>query len=90
MGGDFWTFVIQWVHSLDPTYQFHEFRAWTNTDDTAEGTLTDEGWTVPFNEAEAILYSDWTDEDLDGVPDVLDWFGTVSFTVRITRSPHVA
>ena len=96
MGNDFWRFVIQWGKP-DP-YEFYELKACTdpltNWDGDPEGTLSDEGWVVPFNGtegAEAMLYSDWTDEDpIDGVPDNYDWKGPVSFTVKITREPAVA
>ena len=68
-----------------------ELTAWTNKDYALEGELSEEeGWTVPFNGAEAILFSSWIDDDGDGMPDVLDWTGSLSFTVEITRSPHVA
>ena len=65
-------------------------------DPEPEGTLDDEeGWLVEFigaEGAEAILYSyaDWIDADNDGVPANHSWRGPVSFTIKITRSPHVA
>lgn len=91
-GKDFWRVYIHWVVNPDPnSYAFYEFRAWTNRDYNLEGTLSEEeGWVIPFNGADAILFSDWTDDDADGVPDNYDWMGTVSFTVRIARSLPVA
>jgi hypothetical protein len=98
MGNDFWIFVILWVLNPGPQDpEFFELEACTdpltNWDGDPEGTLTDDVWLVEFvgtEEAEAMLFSDWTDEDADGVPDNYDWKGPVSFTVEITRSPPVA
>jgi len=91
-------FAIQWVLNSDPQdYEFFKLRACTdpltNWDSDPEGTLTDDAWLVEFigtEGAEAMLFSDWTDEPPDGIPDNYDWKGPVSFTVKITRSPHVA
>lgn len=88
-GMDYWTFVIQWELNPDPyAYVFYELSAWTNKDYELEGTLSEEeGWIIPFNEADAMLYSSWIDEDPnDGVPDNYNWMGTLSFTVQITRT----
>jgi len=91
-GMDYWTFVIHWVLNPDPyEYEFYELNVWTDKHYEPEGTLSEEeGWTIPFNEAEAMLYSSWIDDDGDGMPDVIDWTGSLSFTVRITRTLHEA
>lgn len=91
-GMDYWTFVIRWVLNPDPyEYEFYGLSVWTNKDYEPEGTLSDEEvWTVPFNEADAMLYPTMIDDDGDGIPDVVDWTGSLSFTIIITRSPHVA
>lgn len=92
-GEDYWTFVIRWILNPDPyAYVFYELSAWTDKDYELEGTLSEEeGWTIPFNEADAMLYSSWIDEaPNDGVPDNFDWMGILSFTVRITRTLHEA
>jgi hypothetical protein len=90
-GTDYWTFAIHWVINPDPyDYQFYQLDVWTDKDYDTEGTLSEEeGWIIPFNGAEAMLYSRW-DNDGDGVPDVIDWTGSLSFTVRITRTLHEA
>ena len=97
MGRDYWSFRIQWwVDQSVPPIVLEAgtdplpIMAW---DPEPEGTLTDDAWLVEFigeEGAEAILYSDQTDADNDGVPDNHIWRGPVSFTVKITRSPHVA
>jgi len=92
-GMDYWTFTIRWVLNPDPyEYVFYELSAWTNKDYEPEGTLSEEeDWTVPFNEADAMLYSSWIDEDPnDGLPDNYHWMGSLNFTVQITRTLHEA
>jgi hypothetical protein len=90
-GMDYWTFAIHWVINPDPyDYEFYQLDVWTDKGDNPEGTLSEEeGWIIPFNGAEAMLYSRW-DNDGDGVPDVIDWTGSLSFTIRLTRTLHVA
>jgi hypothetical protein len=90
-GMDYWTFVIVWVLNPDPyDYEFYELEVWTDKDYESEGILSEGGgWTVPFDEADAMLYSSW-DNDGDGIPDVIDWTESLSFTVRITRTLHEA
>jgi hypothetical protein len=85
---NYWKYYLSWLDdstaNLDDWY---EFRASTNPDYAAEGTLTDDVWTVPFNEASATLY--YYSDGEPPVPPTLRWEGPVSFTVEITRSPHV-
>jgi hypothetical protein len=88
-GMDYWTFSIRWFLNPNPDeYVFYELSIWTDKDYEAEGILSEEeGWTVIFNEADAMLYSSWIDEDPnDGLPDNYHWMGSLSFTIRITRT----
>jgi hypothetical protein len=89
---DFWSFWIQWIIDSE-TYEGYQLMAWTNKNPDDEGTSSDKGWLVEFEGAEAMIYYlwDWVDENpLDGMPDVYDWLGYVSFTVTIARTQHVA
>jgi hypothetical protein len=94
-GMDYWTFVIRWFLIINPDpieYGFYELMTWTNKDYEPEGTLSEEeGWTILFNEANAMLFSSWIDEDPnDGLPDNYHWMGSLDFTVQITRTLHEA
>ena len=93
LGQNYWWFMLQWVEGppFEETSKRYYLWAWTNKDSAPEGTLSDTtGWLVEFNNADAMIYSSWDDADGDGVPDTYDWKETVSFTVTITRSPHIA
>ncbi|MCW3997800.1 MAG: hypothetical protein NWF10_04450, partial [Candidatus Bathyarchaeota archaeon] len=80
IGEDYWTFGIKWD---DPAnYEWYSLRVVTNEDSNSEGTLSDEGWVVDFEAVEANLYSSWS-------PVEPVWTEFVTFTMRITREPHV-
>lgn len=91
-GEDFWTFEIRWFDPNPENPMFYMLEVWTNKDYELEGTLSDEdGWLIPFDGANlenAMLFSDWTDNDNNGVPDTIDWMGSLCFTVRVTRTPN--
>ena len=80
---DYWNFYLCW-NLTDAIGR--DLQVETNNDLVTEGTLSDEGWLVEFNDSEAMI-STWY---WDGSDYVVDWRGEVSFTVKITRSPHGA
>jgi len=83
LGQDFWWFGLVWMPDPpDPNiWETYAIMAWTNKDGNPEVTPTEgDVLLVPFNGAEAMLYSDWTDEDpQDGVPDNYDYHQTTPY-----------
>jgi hypothetical protein len=98
MGQDYWWFGLIWtLRQPDPdNWESYFFKAWTDKDGNPEVTPPEGNvLTVVFeetdpNQSNAMIFSRWDDANLDGLPDEYHWMGTVSFTVEITREPHVA
>jgi hypothetical protein len=94
LGQNYWWFRLQWINTsaliYSNTWEGYNLWAWTSKDSNEEGKYPEENvLSVVFNGAETMIFGSWDDTDGDGVPDTYDWEGTTSFTVTITRSPHV-
>lgn len=99
LGENYWAFRLSWVVYPDPApdsdpdpfvYKSYTLTAKTENGPDETGEFDDTtGWTVPFFEAAATLYSfEYHSNDPDK-QNVLEWAGDVSFTVEISRTPYV-
>lgn len=88
---DYWWFRLFWtLRYPDPNvWSLYSLCAWT--DDGPEGEVTPtEGneLLIPFTEVNAVLSSWFVAHPVIGA-EHYEWAGTVSFTVKISRTPHV-
>ena len=87
---DYWTFQLQWASPTMEEGEHFIFRGTTDKDLEPEGRYEKDFWTVEFNEATFwVIKEGIRDDDHDGEPDIHEWTGQLSFTVEISRTPHV-